>query len=42
MFDLQLGELINLIFCFCVDEQVFFTLSDGCHGNKNIAFLQLP
>ena len=32
-FVLKLGELINVIFLFCVDEQGFSTLSDGCPGN---------
>ena len=25
---------MDLIFCFCVDEKGFLTLTDGCHGNK--------
>ena len=33
-FDLKLGELINLTLRFYVDEYLFSTLSDSCHGNK--------
>ena len=33
-FDLKLGELINLIFWFCVDQWGFSTLSGSCHSIK--------
>ena len=36
-FDQKLGELINLIFWFCVNG-CFFNLGDSFHGNKENSF----
>ena len=38
-FDFSLGELINLIFWFRVDEKWFSTLGDSCHGTNGNSIL---
>ena len=42
LFELKFGELINLISRFSVNKKRFFTMSCGCRGYKEKAFLQLP